>query len=240
VLALQAFDLLARSLVRHHEQTYSFAAVYEQMVDRMYADEFVERLLCLSEPEQLQADALKATVARQITRTFKAEGLYRPDVPESAYLLAYAYWWWDAFAKGYIFEAQVFHDLTLSGIKFVAHDLRHRAERYSPADLIVSGHPGDIKHSTYFLLPLRISGLRHDFYIVKLYHPKLHRTVRAVILQETLWRKINGEPLPGDLRRVAELFPAPVRVDFPDGTLIVVEYEQWKVRITAYQKGAGR
>jgi hypothetical protein len=105
----------------------------------------------------------------------------------------------------------------------------------------VAGHPGDIKHSTYFLLPLRISGLKHDFYIVRLYHPTLHRTVRAVVLREGLWRKINGKPLPGDLKRVAELFPAPVRVAFPDGTLIVVEYEQWKARIMAYQKkGVGR
>jgi hypothetical protein len=31
-------------------------------------------------------------------------------------------------ARKSTFEAQVFHDLTLSGIKFVAHDLRHRAE----------------------------------------------------------------------------------------------------------------
>lgn len=235
-IALQAFNLLAESRVTHQGETHTFAAVYEQLIDRAYADDFIERLLSLPEPEQAQADALKAAIARQILPRFKAEGLYRPDVPESAYLLAYVYWWWDAFAKGYIFEAQVFHDLTQSGVKFIAHNIRSRAERLSPADLIVLGRPGDIKHSTYFLLPLRVSGLQHDFYIVRLYHPVWRRIVRAVILRGSMWQKINGEPLPGELKRAAELFPAAVRIEFPDGALIVVEYEQWKAKIKAHQE----
>lgn len=235
-IALQAFNLLAESQVTHRGGTCTFAAVYEQLIDRAYADDFIERLLSLSEPEQAQADALKATIARQILPRFKAEGLYRPDVPESAYLLAYAYWWWDAFAKGYIFEAQVFHDLAQSGVRFIAHDIRSRAERLSPADLIVLGHPGDVKHSTYFLLPLRVSRLKHDFYIVRLYHPIWRRIVCAVILQESMWHEINGEPVLAELKQAAELFPAAVRIEFPDGTLIVVEYEQWKAKVKAHQE----
>ncbi len=235
-IALQAFNLLAKSRVTRHGETRTFAAVYEQLIDRAYADDFIERILSLPEPEQAQADALKAAIARQILPRFKAKGLYRPDVPESAYLLAYAYWWWDAFAKGYIFEVQIIHDLAQSGVKFIAHDIRSRAERLSPADLIVLGRLGDIKHSTYFLLPLRVGSLKHDFYIVRLYHSIWRRIVRAVILRESMWREINGEPLPGELRQVAELFPAAVRIEFPDGALIVVEYEQWKAKVKAHQK----
>ena len=236
VSALQAFNLLAESRVTHRGEIRTFAAVYEQLIDRAYADDFIERLSSLPEPEQAQADVLKAAIARQILPRFKAEGLYRPDVPESAYLLAYAYWWWDAFAKGYIFEAQVFHDLAQSGVKFIAHDIRSRAERLSPADLIVLGRPGDIKHSTYFLLPLRVSSLKHDFYIVRLYHPVWRRMVHAVILREAMWQEINGEPVRGELKRVVELFPAAVRIEFPDGTLIVVGYEQWKAKVKTYQE----
>lgn len=236
VTALQAFNLLAESQVVHQGETRTFAAIYDQLIDRAYADDFIERLLNLPEPERTKADALKAEVARQILPQFKAEGLYRPDLPESAYLLAYAYWWWDAFAKGYIFEAQVFHDLAQSGVEFIAHDIRSRAERLSPADLIVLGYIGDIKHSTYFLLPLRISGLSHDFYIVRLYHPVWRRIARAVILREVVWQEINGEPVLGELNRAAELFPAAVRIEFPDGALIVVEYEQWKAKVKARQQ----
>jgi hypothetical protein len=235
-IALEAFNLLAESQVACHEETRTFAAVYERLIDRTYADDFIERLLSLPEPEQMEANALKATIARQIMPRLRAEGLYDPKVPESAYLLAYAYWWWDAFAKGYIFEAQVFDDLARSGIEFVAHDIRRRAERLSPADLIVLGHPGDIKHSTYFLLPLRVSGLKHDFYIVRLYHPAWRRIVWAVILREAMWQEINGEPVHGELKQATELFPAAVRIEFPDGALIVVEYEQWKAKVKAHQE----
>jgi len=69
----------------------------------------------------------------------------------------------------------MFRDLEASAIEFDAHDIRVRAERLSPYDLVVLEQLGDIKHTTYFLHAARAPRLRCDFYITRLYDSRRRR-----------------------------------------------------------------
>ncbi|MGH9846932.1 MAG: hypothetical protein ACREEM_50185 [Blastocatellia bacterium] len=162
MLALEAFDLLRQATLVTGRQRRSFQQFYESTVEQRYADEFLSDLLAADNPET-KGEALQRQVAAAILAELEQQGLYHEDIAGSEYLAAYCLYWWTSFARGYRFEAAVLRELEIAGIAFTAHDLRVRAERLAPYDLVVNRRLGDIKHTTYFLhtaraLPLRCNG----------------------------------------------------------------------------------
>jgi hypothetical protein len=236
LVALRAFDLLGDSTVTVGEKRETFAAIYARLVERKHADDFIEQLLTLEKNVQAEGERLKASVARTTAQKLADAGLYRRGVPESRYLLAYCYYWWDAFARGYIFEVQIYQDLEQSGIEFLAHDIRDPTERRSRSDLIVLGREGDVKTSTYFLATARTQVLRHDFYIMRLYDVRHHHYRIAVMMTEEVWRDVNGDTVPATLEDAASLFPQAARVKYAGDYFIVVDYDVWKQRVKTQQR----
>ncbi len=155
-------------------------------------------------------------------------------------LLAHCLYWWNSFGKGYLYEVTIFRDLRATGIRFVGHDLRHREERLSPSDLVVLGHHGDIKTSTYFLHVTRTFPLRHDFYITRLFEVGKRKWHDAVILKPSFWMEINGEPQLGSIEETLRFFPQAVLVEVHNVQLIVVSYEYWKQKVKIRQQQEGR
>ena len=235
-LALRAFDRLGDSTARVGERRETFSAIYARLVEQQHADDFIEQLLALEKDVQVEGERLKAVVARLIALELSDAGLYQRDIPESRYLLAYCYYWWDAFARGYIFEAYIYQDLEQTGIEFIAHDIRDPVERRSRSDLVVLGREGDIKTSTYFLTTARTWILRHDFYIMRLYDRGHHRYWIAVMVSGATWRDINGETVSATLEEAASLFPQVVQVEYAGDVWILVDYLVWKQRVKARQK----
>lgn len=129
----------------------------------------------------------------------------------------------------------MFHDLATSEIRFVAHDLRRRDERFSPYDLTILGRRGDIKTSTYFLSMRRAEALKHDFYITRLYHPPTHGWRNVVLLRAAFWRVLDGEPTPTALDQVWQVLPGVAQVWLAAQPFVVVLYETWKERIRQRQ-----
>ena len=138
----------ARIITSRGERT--FRQVYEREIDLRLADPYIERLLALG---NVVADspALTAAFARRVRPTLEEADLVHRDVPESWLFLAYCLYWWQSFARGYAFEVEIAYNLQTSGVDFNMHDIRRRAERFSPADLVLLDLLGDIKTSTYFL-----------------------------------------------------------------------------------------
>ncbi len=231
--AFEAFDLLDQAALVIAEGRYTFRTLYQQMVDRHMADAYLAELLTLRDVEQ-QSPALWSRFARQIVNEFTQRGWRRPDVPETRLLLSYLLYWWGAFARGYAFEVEIFRDLRESGIRFQAHNLLDRQQRYSPSDLTVSGMAGDIKTSVYFVQAA--AGLVHDFYIVRLFTRERERTL-VVLLQLQAWNTIDGDTVLGHLDAVMEQLPAPVRIQHRGRELVVIGYEEWKRRILRLQGG---
>ena len=157
------------------------------------------------------------------------------QVPEF-YLLAYCLYWWYAFTTGYTFEVTILRDLTTSGVKYYAHDLRNRQARRSPFDLVVLGFTGDIKTSTYFLHAVRSRGLPADFYITRLYDRPGRERLLVVFLKRPAWDAIDGETLPTTLTALPDILPAVAEIEHGGQTLIVIEYEEWKTRIMKRQQ----
>ncbi|MFQ5674879.1 MAG: hypothetical protein ACE5G1_03195, partial [bacterium] len=179
--ALRAFDRLGESVVLLDEGELTFAHIYRELIDARFADEFLDRILAARQVE-VEGNQLKTMIARQIFDILVERNLYQRDLSESKYLLAYCYFWWDSFARGYIFEVRIFKDLKSYGISFIAHELRRRAERFSRSDLIVMGYEGDIKTSTYFLHTSRTRLLLNDFYITRLYDADQRERILVVML----------------------------------------------------------
>ena len=236
LVALRAFDLLGNSTAIIGEQRETFSAIHTRLVDQKHADDFIEQLLKLKKDVRAKGERLKAAVARTIARGLADAGLYQQDIAETRYLLAYCYYWWNAFAKGYIFEVQIYRDLEGSGVEFTAHDIRDPIERRSRSDLIVLGREGDIKTSTYFLTTARTQIPRHDFYIARLYDRQHRRYRVAVIMSEATWRDIDGDTVFTTLEKATTLFPQATQVRYANGVLVVVDYDGWKQRVKAQQQ----
>lgn len=130
----------------------------------------------------------------------------------------------------------IIRELQAAGIAFTTHDLRARAERLSPYDLVVNRRLGDIKHTTYFLYTARSLPLKCDFYITRLYNTRRRRYERIVILTEDAWRDLNGAVPTVKLEVAAEFFPAPAQIVFEGQNLIVVTFDLWKERIKRRQR----
>ena len=204
-------------------------------MERRYADEFLKSLLASDGPE-VDDEALQQKIAFEIIARLEEAGLYHEEVAGSEYLASYCLYWWTSFARGYRFEVAILRELQTAGIAFTAHDLRARAGRLSPYDLVVNRRLGDIKHTTYFLYTARSLPLKCDFYITRLYNARRRRYERIVILTEEAWRDLNGAVPTVTLEAVADFFPAPVQIVFEGQNLIVVTFDLWKERVRRRQQ----
>ena len=228
---LEAFDLLHRATVSDD----SFAAFYKRVVEEPSADPFIAALLDAPDPETA-TPALRQKVSQKIPALLRQAGCANAyQVPEF-YLLACCLYWWYAFTTGYTFEVTILRDLTTSGVKYYAHDLRNRQARRSPFDLVVLGFTGDIKTSTYFLHAVRSRGLPADFYITRLYDRPGRERLLVVFLKRPAWDAIDGETLPTTLTALPDILPAVAEIEHGGQTLIVIEYEEWKTRIMKRQQ----
>ena len=234
---LEAFDLLGQTRVQTEDETRTFAAIYRAVIEEPIAADFLVRLLQLADSER-EGIPLKAAYARTITGRLLKSRWYDPVTRHSLYLRAYCIFWWDSFAKGYVFEVAVYRDLKAASIAFVAHDITDPEQRRLGYDLLVSGWRGDIKTSPYFLATARTQILRHDFYITRLYDRERRDRVWAVIVQPKVWTAINGETEAADLSQAHQLFPAPSHFYHRNRCRVVAAYEVWKTKILAYQRGA--
>ena len=61
--------------------------------------------------------------------------------------------------------------------------------------------------------------------------------MRAVLLREGAWHKIDGETVLAELGHAAEHFPEVVQARYDDEVIVIVDYEVWKSRVRAYQQG---
>lgn len=152
--------------------------------------------------------------------------------------MVYCLYWWASFARGYLFEQEVFRDLTQAGIRFEAHQPEYGQQRYAPFDLVAFGlGSGDIKTSIYFLDNL--SDLHADYYITRLHDLRSHKSRQVVLLAPDDWHKIDGEPQPGSFANAIRIFPTPVLVQLIRKAWIVVEYEVWKAPVLIWQQLRG-
>jgi len=229
--AFQAFDILDEAILVTPEGRRTFRALYREIVEDELTDSYLRELMALDDVDS-QSPALWARYARRIVDHFTRRGWRRPDLPDARLFLSYLLYWWGAFARGYALEVVIFRDLQRSGLRFQAHNLLQRRERYSVSDLTVQGLAGDIKTSVYFVQIAR--PLIHDFYIVRLWARGRVSTL-VVLLQPPAWDTINGDTVDGDLDDLTDLQSSPVRIRRRGHELVVLDYDEWKRRILRLQ-----
>ena len=228
-----AFDLLHQAVVEVKQGSMSFRTIYQEQVDRPFADRYIDALLQLVNITQGQ-DALRAQFARQIWDRLQEASFYDSEVPAGNLLVAYCLYFWESFAMGYAFEVEIFRDLRASGIDFSAHDIRDRRARLSAYDLVVLNLYGDIKNTLYFLQVRRSQHLQHDFYITRFYEGQRRYTL-IVMVQLAVWETIDGDTINGLLYEATKQFPRPVQVALDTGSVVVVDYAIWKAKILRQQ-----
>ncbi|MEZ4870127.1 MAG: hypothetical protein R3C14_52850 [Caldilineaceae bacterium] len=231
---LAGFDILHNALVIRDDETSRFRTIYEQMVDRSFANNYLEALLQLQHVAQEQ-DRLRAHFARQILQHLRDVGLHDPTIHGVNLLVAYCLYFWESFAMGYAFEVEITRDLRAAGIQFRAHDLRDRQARLSPYDLEILGLYGDIKNTLYFLQAGRSQQLRHDFYITRFYEGQRRYTL-IVMVQLAAWQEIDGDTIAGLLQQATRHFPQPVQVELASGSIVVADYAIWKEKVLRRQQ----
>ena len=237
-LLYEGINYLDQSEVEITGERFAFRQLYNRHIDQAFADEYLEQLIGLIEPDA-HGTTLTAQYARKIAPTLEQQQLLLRNNPQSYLLFAYCVYWWQSFARGYAFEVELKRDLEASKIIFAMHDVRSRAERYSQADLIVLDLLGDIKTSPYFLQESSNSPLANDFYITRLYEKGYTRTL-VVFQKPSAWQKIGGRAtVAGKLENVLALLPQPVKLEQAENVLIVVEYVTWKSLVQRVQHKRG-
>lgn len=91
-LAVQAFDLLDNAILRVDASTYTFRAVYEQIVEPQLSNRYLQELLRLHDAKR-QSPELWSRFARQIVSEFVRSGWRRQEIPETRLLLSYLLYW---------------------------------------------------------------------------------------------------------------------------------------------------
>ena len=235
VTLLEAFTMLAEATVQLNQQRLTFQAFYDRFIDDVKSDAFIAELYAETDVPA-RAPAIQAGYAREIFAQLRCEPFTLGKTPETECLLAYCLYWWASFARGSIFELTIFRDMTETGIQFTPHDLRVRAERFSPCDLTLLNMTGDIKNTTYFLYVARSFPLTCDFYITRLYDVQNRCYVRIVVLTEPAWHRINGETVSSDLMQAASKLPQVVSTTFLEYRFVIVEYNLWKQKVLQRQQ----
>lgn len=232
-IALSGFDMLHQAVVETETENLTFREVYQQHVDRPFADRYISELLRLRDVAQ-EHQAVRARFARAIVRRLTETGLRHPEVRATNLLLAYCLYFWESFAAGYAFEVEISRDLSESDIVFKTHDVRDRRARLSPYDLEILGLRGDVKTSFYFLYVRRGQGLPNDFYITRFYEGSRQRTL-VVMLQLAAWKQINGETITSQLAEATRHFPQPARIELERGSVVIADYNVWKQKVLQRQ-----
>ena len=232
IAQLEAFDLLHQALAGED----TFPDFYERIVEESFAHSFICALIEATDPKR-SAVALRRQVNQQIPTLLRSAGCDNLYNPPQFYLLAYCLYWWYAFTVGYTFEVIVLRDLAVSGVTYQAHDLSDRQARRSPFDLVILGFFGDIKTSTYFLHAVRSRGLPADFYITRMYVKPNRARMLVVFLKRPAWDAIDGETQVTTLAALSNILPTVAEIRHGRQSLIVVEYEEWKARVLARQRG---
>jgi hypothetical protein len=239
-LAIEAFNLLRHAVVvRADDRAYTFAQVYEELIDAHYATPFLKGLFDLQDVKRESA-SLGAVSARRIYQDLTERGLHAPErLPESRLLMAYCLYWWQSFCKGYAFEVEIFRDLERSGLRFQPHDLFDPIARRSPHDFRISGFWGDVKTSAYFLLKVSGETVSSDFFVTRVGLSTRRTRTLVVFLQGAAWDVIDGETLLSLLSDLGNVLPRPARISYHGGELVVAEYADWKAKMRNYQSARG-
>jgi hypothetical protein len=230
---LAAFDVLRGSQVVWHGRRMSFTAFYDECVGEPYAAPLLTELLALAAPETEGPSVLARH--ERLVRAATRQRLMDVAETERRYLLAHCLYWWQAFAKGYLYEVTIRQDLQAAGIEFEAHDLLNRQERLRGYDLTVLGWRGDIRRSSYFLHVARAERMAHDFYITRLFSVRQGVVRDVVLLRSEFWVALDGETQPATIDQVVDTLPAPARVQIRGKSWIAVAYETWKLKVKARQ-----
>lgn len=240
LLAIDAFNLLRFAvIVRLDDRAYTFAQIYEELVDMRYTTPFIKALYMLDNLNQ-GSSRLWASGAQQITAHLNNLKLHDPaNHPNSRLLLAFCLYWWQSFCKGYSFEVEIFDELKKSGLRFKAHDLLNPGDRVSPYDFLMSGFRGDVKTSTYFLQKVSRQVISNDFFITRVWLPSQRTRILVVFLQELTWDQIDGETLFTQLSNLEAVLPQPARIAYHGGELVVSDYTSWKAKMRQYQISRG-
>ncbi len=187
----QVIDKLAGCEVQFGAQRYRFAQFYRAFINGTYAYPFLAELAELSDVEQ-KGLKLQARVARQIWEWLRLNGIQPGPVPHAEYLVAFCLYQWGAFARGYVFETAILHDLQRACVEMTPHD--PTVERFAPYDLYVPGLGyGDVKTSGYFLDDLTADTPTANFYVTRLYVPKSRRNQRAVFVTPRAWDHLRSK-----------------------------------------------
>jgi hypothetical protein len=128
---LEAIDLLRAATLAYPGGTETFAALYNRVVDIVYADVFIEQLLAMDD-QTTQSEPLRAALARRVLRDLRQMGLYDPGIRDTQLLVAFCVFWWQSFTKGYAFEVEIFHDHVHFNLGARPRDsvMRHCEERF--------------------------------------------------------------------------------------------------------------
>lgn len=235
---VEAVGLLDDSVTVIGRQEQTFRQFYSTHIDRKFADSFLARLFTL-EALEVEGSRLQAKVARKICRLLdEIEGINRDD-NDCRILLVNCLYWWAAFSRGYLFELAICRDLSASGIRFRAHDIANRNERFSPYDLLVEGFRGDIKYTTYFLTTARLTQLNSYFFITRWYHTRRREWLRVVIFRERMRERLFAD-VAATQKTLEELsLNSPAAFTIDNITLTALECEQWKQHILQIQSAQG-
>ena len=239
-LATEAFNLLRHAvIIRHDHRAYTFAQIYDELVDARYATPFIKALYDLDDIRQ-GSTALWVVGAQQVYQDLTDAGVHEPaGHPNSRLLMAYCLYWWQSFCKGYAFEVEIFRDLEQSGLRFEPHDLIDPAARRSPYDLVMSNFRGDVKTSTYFLQKASRQTVSSDFFITRVWLPGQRARILVVFLHDLTWDAIDSETLLARLAELETVLPHPARIAYHGGELVVTEYGHWKDKMRQYQISRG-
>jgi hypothetical protein len=230
----EAIDLLSASTVRFRGQEYGFSQFYAEFIDRVHAGPFLDQLYRMGNI-RTEGERLRAAVARSIVQWLKANGLDAARTEGAEFLLIFSLYWWTSFCRGYMFELIVFRDLEASGIQFVPHDPRLREERYAPNDFYLGKFRGDVKSSIYFLKNLVALQPTVDLYISRLYDSQRRRYRWVVFMKEQVWKRINGDTIPGTVPQALDLFPQVVSFTIRGQAWVLAEYKMWKAKVLQFQ-----
>jgi len=230
----EAIELLSESTVRFRNQEYTFSQFYAQFVDRVHGGPFLNQLYRM-ENIHTEGERLRAAIARSIVQWLKANELEATRIEGAEFLLIFSLYWWTSFCRGYMFELTVFRDLEASGIQFIPHDPRLEEERYAPNDFYLGEFRGDVKSSIYFLEDMVALQPTVDLYISRLYDSRRRRYHRVVFMKERVWKRINGNTIPGSVSQAPDLFPRVICFTIRGQRWVLAEYDVWKARVLQFQ-----
>jgi hypothetical protein len=87
-LVWDGVDILRQATITLGDKTQTLANLYDNLVDRVYADPFIEAL-CQFDDVARQAEQRRAAVARQIVADLREAGYYDHTVPETQLVLIF-------------------------------------------------------------------------------------------------------------------------------------------------------